>query len=70
MVKYCLIFFVCLYRKFISPLKRTSCRFYPTCSQYALEALERYGAISGTWRGLKRICRCHPFHPGGYDPVE
>ncbi|MFW0861498.1 MAG: membrane protein insertion efficiency factor YidD [Dethiobacter sp.] len=70
MVRYCLIFIVCLYRKYISPLKKTSCRFYPTCSQYALDALERYGAISGTWRGLKRICRCHPFHPGGYDPVE
>ncbi|MBS4007656.1 MAG: membrane protein insertion efficiency factor YidD [Clostridium sp.] len=69
-MKYFLIFVVCFYRKFISPLKRTSCRFYPTCSQYALDALERYGAISGTWMGLKRICRCHPFHPGGYDPVE
>ncbi|MCL4463003.1 MAG: membrane protein insertion efficiency factor YidD [Firmicutes bacterium] len=61
---------VCLYRKYLSPFKKASCRFYPTCSQYTLDALERYGAISGTWRGLKRICRCHPFHPGGYDPVE
>lgn len=58
------------YRKFISPLKRSCCRFYPTCSQYALEALEKYGAVKGTWLAIRRILRCHPFYKGDYyDPV-
>lgn len=57
------------YRKFISPLKPPTCRFYPTCSQYALEAIEKHGAAKGGWLAAKRILRCHPFHPGGYDPV-
>lgn len=57
------------YQKFISPGLPSSCRFHPTCSQYTLEAVERYGAIKGLWMGVKRISRCHPFHPGGYDPV-
>ncbi|HWP79331.1 MAG TPA: membrane protein insertion efficiency factor YidD [Candidatus Acidoferrum sp.] len=58
------------YRKFISPLKRSCCRFYPTCSQYALEALEKYGALKGSWLALRRILRCHPFNKGDYyDPV-
>ncbi|MDW7650879.1 MAG: membrane protein insertion efficiency factor YidD [Bacillota bacterium] len=58
------------YRRYISPLKRQSCRFYPTCSQYAQEALERYGPAKGLWMTVRRLARCHPFHPGGYDPVE
>lgn len=57
------------YQRFISPLLASSCRFHPTCSQYTLEAVERYGAIKGLWLGAKRISRCHPFNPGGYDPV-
>lgn len=57
------------YRKFISPLTPPSCRFYPTCSQYALDALEEHGALRGSWLAAKRICKCHPFHPGGIDPV-
>ncbi|GAA4858823.1 membrane protein insertion efficiency factor YidD [Paenibacillus vulneris] len=57
------------YRKFISPLKPPTCRFYPTCSQYALEALETHGAAKGSWLAVKRICKCHPFHPGGIDYV-
>lgn len=59
-----------LYRKWISPLKKPSCRFYPTCSQYALDAIGRYGALKGSWLAVKRILKCHPFHPGGYDPVK
>lgn len=57
------------YRKFLSPLKPPTCRFYPTCSQYALEALEVHGAAKGSWLAVKRICKCHPFHPGGVDHV-
>jgi len=57
------------YRSAISPLKPPTCRFYPTCSAYALEALEKHGALRGSWLSVKRICRCHPFHPGGLDPV-
>ncbi|MCU0552776.1 MAG: membrane protein insertion efficiency factor YidD [Leptolyngbya sp. Prado105] len=57
------------YRIAISPLLMPSCRFQPTCSQYAIEALETYGALKGSWLSVRRICRCHPFNPGGYDPV-
>jgi putative membrane protein insertion efficiency factor len=68
-MKKLLITFVKFYRKRISPLKPPSCRFIPTCSAYALEALEKYGALKGSWLALKRITKCHPFHKGGYDPV-
>ena len=57
------------YRSFVSPLFPPSCRFQPTCSQYALQSVERFGAWRGGWLTLKRLLRCHPFHPGGYDPV-
>ncbi|MDP5275714.1 membrane protein insertion efficiency factor YidD [Chengkuizengella axinellae] len=57
------------YRKFISPLKPPTCRFYPTCSQYALEAVEKHGVVKGTALSAKRISKCHPFHPGGIDHV-
>lgn len=57
------------YRKFISPLKPPTCRFYPTCSAYALEAIEVHGALKGSWLAAKRIAKCQPFHPGGLDPV-
>ena len=57
------------YRRFISPMRRPCCRFTPTCSQYALEALETYGALKGSWLALKRILRCNPLCKGGYDPV-
>ncbi|MBW4579671.1 MAG: membrane protein insertion efficiency factor YidD [Tildeniella nuda ZEHNDER 1965/U140] len=57
------------YRVLLSPWLPPACRFQPTCSQYALEAVDRFGAIQGSWLAARRICRCHPFHPGGYDPV-
>ena len=58
-----------VYRYAISPLLPPSCRFHPSCSAYALEAVERYGAVRGAWLALKRLLRCHPWHRGGYDPV-
>ena len=58
------------YQRFISPLKPPSCRFYPTCSSYTRDAVVRFGPYRGTWMGMRRLCRCHPWHPGGYDPAE
>jgi putative membrane protein insertion efficiency factor len=58
-----------LYQLTLSKVLGPHCRFYPSCSAYFIEALERHGAIRGSWLGLKRIGRCHPWHPGGYDPV-
>lgn len=70
MLKGILIILIRIYQKFISPLKKPSCRFYPTCSHYAIDAVNRYGAFKGSWLALKRLLKCHPFHPGGYDPVK
>lgn len=69
-MKNLLICIIKMYRKYISPLKRPSCRFYPTCSQYSMEAIEKYGALKGTLISIKRIIRCHPFNKGGYDPLK
>ncbi|OYY75157.1 MAG: membrane protein insertion efficiency factor YidD [Gammaproteobacteria bacterium 28-57-27] len=57
------------YQLVLSPLMGRQCRFEPTCSCYAIEAIQRHGSLRGGWLGIKRICRCHPFSPGGYDPV-
>ena len=57
------------YQRYISPMTRPSCRYMPTCSQYAVEAVGRYGAAKGAWLATKRVLRCHPLHAGGYDPV-
>ncbi len=67
-----LLAIVRFYRKFISPLRPSCCRYIPTCSTYALIAIDRYGAAKGGWLAVKRVCRCHPFHRGEhdfYDPV-
>jgi putative membrane protein insertion efficiency factor len=58
------------YQLVISPMLPPSCRFTPTCSVYTMEAIRRYGALRGSYRGVRRLLRCHPFHPGGYDPVK
>ena len=57
------------YQRFVSPAFPPSCRFHPSCSHYALEAVTRHGALKGGWLAARRLARCHPFHPGGFDPV-
>lgn len=64
-----IIFLFIFYQRFVSPFLPSRCRFYPSCSTYAVEAVRRYGAGRGLSLALKRILHCHPFHPGGYDPV-
>jgi hypothetical protein len=64
-----LVVLVAAYRYALSPMLGRSCRFHPSCSEYAQEALERHGALRGVWLALRRIGRCHPWHRGGYDPV-
>ena len=67
--KRCVLAGIRLYQLTLSPYLGRRCRFHPTCSSYAIEAIEVHGALKGSWMGLKRVLRCHPFHPGGYDPV-
>lgn len=64
-----LVYLLKLYKRFLSPLLGTHCRFYPSCSDYARQALIEHGLLKGSALSLARIARCHPFHPGGYDPV-
>ncbi|MCO4097356.1 membrane protein insertion efficiency factor YidD [Macrococcoides canis] len=68
-MKQLLLGLIKFYRKYISPMTPPACRFHPTCSQYGLEAIETHGAIKGGYLTVKRILKCHPFHPGGFDPV-
>jgi uncharacterized protein len=68
-MKYIFIGLIKFYRKAISPLTPPSCRFYPSCSEYGLEAIKRFGAFKGGYLTIKRISKCHPFHPGGVDLV-
>jgi uncharacterized protein len=69
MLKQSLLLLIKGYRTFVSPLKPPTCRFVPSCSEYALLAIEKYGAFKGMRMAVRRILHCHPFHPGGYDPV-
>ena len=68
-MKRLLITLIRLYQIYISPLKGQTCRFYPSCSEYCIQALRKYGLIKGSWKSIIRILKCHPFHPGGHDPV-
>lgn len=64
-----LLWLIRAYQLAISPLLGNRCRFFPSCSDYTMEALQAHGLLKGAWLGLRRISRCHPWHPGGYDPV-
>jgi hypothetical protein len=70
MVKTAIITLILVYQRFISPLLAPSCRVYPYCSNYAFQAVCKYGAVRGGLMTLGRLIRCHPFHPGGFDPVD
>jgi putative membrane protein insertion efficiency factor len=69
-MKYLVLDFLKLYKTLLSPFLPPACRFTPTCSEYAMQAVEKYGAIGGTWLAVKRILRCQPFCKGGFDPVK
>jgi uncharacterized protein len=69
-MKFAVLEILKLYKTFLSPFLPPACRFTPTCSEYAMEAVEKYGAFRGTWMGVKRILRCQPFCKGGHDPVK
>jgi putative membrane protein insertion efficiency factor len=69
MIRRLLLLLVRFYQRAISPGLPAACRFYPSCSTYAATAIERHGAVKGSWLALRRVSRCHPFHPGGIDPV-
>lgn len=68
MIVRCMLFAIRLYQLLLSPLLGQSCRFSPSCSHYTAACIQTHGALRGVWLGLRRIARCHPFHPGGYDP--
>lgn len=68
-MRYLAIGIIGIYKAVISPFLPAACRFYPSCSSYAMEAIRVHGILRGGWMAVKRICRCHPFNPGGYDPV-
>ena len=68
-MKYVIVFFIKLYQVVIPPISPGKCRFIPSCSNYTIEAVKKYGSIKGIIMGIKRMMKCHPFNPGGYDPV-
>ena len=69
MIDRLLIAILRVYKRFISPLLGQRCRFAPSCSEYAMQAIDRFGAVQGGWMAMRRVGRCHPLHPGGHDPV-
>jgi hypothetical protein len=69
-MKYLVLDFLKLYKTFLSPFLPPACRFTPTCSEYAMQAVEKYGSLRGTWMAVKRVLRCQPFCKGGFDPVK
>ncbi|HEC96689.1 MAG TPA: membrane protein insertion efficiency factor YidD [Nitrospirae bacterium] len=69
-MKSLIILLIKSYKMLLSPVLPQSCRFVPTCSEYSIEAIKKYGALRGSFMSAKRILKCHPFHPGGYDPVK
>jgi len=68
-MKYVALLLIRLYQRALSPVLGVHCRFYPTCSAYTREAIEKYGFVQGAWLGVRRLLRCHPLHRGGFDPV-
>jgi hypothetical protein len=68
-VKTIALLLIRFYQKLISPMLPSSCRFFPSCSEYTYQAIEKYGVLRGGWLGVRRVGRCHPWHPGGFDPV-
>ena len=69
-MKRIIVYLLSFYQKAVSPYFHGRCRFFPTCSEYAAQALMKHGILRGGWMALRRILKCHPFHPGGYDPVR
>lgn len=69
-MKKLLLLIIRMYQKIISPLFPPSCRFYPTCSEYSYESIKKHGIVKGVWYSFLRIIKCHPYHPGGFDPVK
>ncbi len=70
MIKHIIISMIVLYQKVLSPLTGPTCRFFPSCSSYTIQSIEKHGPMRGLWLGGVRICKCHPWHPGGFDPVK
>jgi putative membrane protein insertion efficiency factor len=69
-LRICVLTILRIYKRWISPMLPSACRFHPTCSEYTMDAVQKHGALRGVWMGIRRLLRCHPFHEGGFDPVR